>query len=454
MHATLRTSFLRVMPAIIAFSISCTREKTLPTDTGNNPSDTLGSPEILMVNPAEPTILVSATQQFTVTSNRGVVAPTAVTWSVVGGGGTITSSGLFTADSAPGTTIVKAAKGNVSGTARVTVAPGSPAILIVSPAEPTILVSATQQFTATSNHGPVVPSTITWSVQSGSGTITSSGLFTAGSSPGTTIVKAARGNVSGTATVTVAAGRLVFSRQPGPTPVDRRILSLLHNDGGCHAGGKLVLPITIQARDGAGRLMPNEGTVTLTLASNPGGGMLSGSLSEASQDPNPVVRSDVAFPEVRINATGNGYTLTASSPGMLSATSEPFDIVPSADAQAVRLFFDRVVCTSGETNNFWVAGAVVRFPIEVIAVADNWTLQHGTTGEVTANNLAGTYSGPVTLSVESGGRLSGTLTVTAVDGRAKFSDLVAHDPGHYVVIASAPGLVTNRWEFDVVATAP
>jgi hypothetical protein len=449
MHATLRTSFLRVMPAIIAFSISCTREKTLPTDTGNNPSDTLGSPEILMVNPAEPTILVSATQQFTVTSNRGVVAPTAVTWSVVGGGGTITSSGLFTADSAPGTTIVKAAKGNVSGTARVTVAPGSPAILIVSPAEPTILVSTTQQFTVTSNHGAVVPSTVTWSVVSGGGTISSSGLFTAGSSAGTTVVKVARGSVTATATVSVVATKLVFSRQPGPTPAGNRILSSLIHGDGCNAADTFLMPITVQSVDAQGNPVTNDEAVTLTLEANPGGATLSGTLTErrppnASDGPAVVV-----FPEVRLSAAGNGYTLRASAPGMLSTTSEPFDIVPSTNSPAVRVFFARVICTSGERGNVWRVGTVQPYPMEVVIVDDNWTLRHGSQGEFDTANIVTTYSGPVTISVVSGGQLTGTLTVNAVNGRATFSDLVPQNTGHYVISASVPGLIANRWEFNV-----
>jgi hypothetical protein len=266
------------------------------------------------------------------------------------------------------------------------------------------------------------------------------------------MVRAVQGSVSATATVAVSSVRLVFSGEPGPTPVGNRILSVAFNQGDCSASDHIVIPITVRAVDEAGHYMPNDGVVTLSLGANPGGGTLTGSLSERTQDPNPVVQSDVAFSDVRISAVGNGYTLTASSPGKVKATSAAFDVVPSTNSPAVRLFFSQVVCTNGDNGHVWRVGTTSPVPIKVAALDDNWELRHGTTGEVGPERVVTSYSGPVTLSVQSGGRLAGTLTVNAVNGTAEFSDIVPLDLGHYVVIATTPGLIAaSKWEFEVTA---
>jgi hypothetical protein len=81
--------------------------------------------------------------------------------------------------------------------------------LVVSPANATVPTSGTQAFTATAldQFGIALGSqpTITWSV-SGGGTISASGLFTAGTAAGGPfMVSAATGSTSGTASVTVAS---------------------------------------------------------------------------------------------------------------------------------------------------------------------------------------------------------------------------------------------------------
>jgi hypothetical protein len=197
--------------------------------------------------------------------------------------------------------------------------------------------------------------------------------------------------------------------------------------------------------DQTGKWVPN-GVVTLKLGSNPGGGTLSGTLSES---PNAVEPWDVAFGEVRINAAGNGYTLIASSPGKVSATSNTFDIGPSPNSPAVRLFFDRVFCTNSDRGNFWRAGTTQPYPVEVTAVDDAWRVDQQPFHDF-PGNVVTTYSGPVTISVDSGGALGGTLTVHAVNGRATFSDLVPRDTGYYIVAARAPGLILHKWSFHVV----
>ena len=432
--------------------IRCASESVPPTQVpvDSTPTSITGVLATIAVTPNPASIAVLGTQQFAAVGKdaQGNTVSFTPVWTVASGGGTITGAGVFTAGAASGTTTVKAASGSVSGTATVTVtsAPAAPvATIVVSPKNETILTSSSLKFSAVGKDaaGNTVTITPTWSV-TGGGTIDASGLFTAGASAGTSTVRAAQGSVSGTTTVVVSGTRLVFHLEPGPTPDGGRILATLTQPGACDAGDGHVLPITVQAVDAAGHLV-NNGQVTLKLGSNPAGGTLSGTLTES---PTTSVPPYVTFDGVRISAVGNGYTLIASSPGIVSATSKPFDVVPHPNAPAVRLFFDRVVCTSGDRGNVWQVGTPSRRPIEVTAVDDAWTLEHEVDGEF-PGNVVTNYSGPITISVVSGGRLSGTLTVNAVNGRASFPDLVPQDTGDYVIAASAAGLIRHTWAFRV-----
>ena len=87
---------------------------------------------------------------------------------------------------------------------------GPLATITVTPNPPTLLVGATQQFTAVGRDasGNVVAITPVWSVTNPPGTIVAaSGLFTAGNTTGTfpNSVRATSGSIFGTATVTVIA---------------------------------------------------------------------------------------------------------------------------------------------------------------------------------------------------------------------------------------------------------
>jgi hypothetical protein len=79
----------------------------------------------------------------------------------------------------------------------------------VSPASANVVVNGTQQFTATAKDqfGIALASqpSFTWSIASGVGTISTTGLYTAPASPGSATVKAASGTVSGSAGVTVSS---------------------------------------------------------------------------------------------------------------------------------------------------------------------------------------------------------------------------------------------------------
>jgi photosystem II stability/assembly factor-like uncharacterized protein len=162
------------------------------------------------VNPATASLTTGGTQQFTATVSGTWHKD--VTWSVQEGdaGGTITSDGLYAAPSTAGTYHVVATNSatETSGTATVTVTAPPPTVSVaVSPATATLTTGGTQQFSAMVSG--ITDQTVTWSVQEGAagGTVTSNGLYTASSTPGTyhVVATSPTTGTSGAAPVTVTA---------------------------------------------------------------------------------------------------------------------------------------------------------------------------------------------------------------------------------------------------------
>jgi hypothetical protein len=65
--------------------------------------------------------------------------------------------------------------------------------------------------------------------------------------------------------------------------------------------------------------------LTLTLGNNPGSGTLSGTVTATTN-----LLGVATFSNLAIDKAGSGYTLTASSPGLTSVGSGPFNITPAA----------------------------------------------------------------------------------------------------------------------------
>jgi len=177
-----------------------------------------------------PTLAINATQQFSAVGYdaAGAVVSISPTWSVAAGGGTMSTSGLFTAGTTLGTftNTAKATSGSISGTATVIVIAGALATITITPNAANLPPNAPQQFTAVGKDagGNVVPISPapTWSVVAGGGAISTTGLFTAGATTGTfpNTVKATSGSISGTTTVTVATGSGTGTGTgKGPAPV-------------------------------------------------------------------------------------------------------------------------------------------------------------------------------------------------------------------------------------------
>src|SRR5947209_357680 len=136
------------------------------------------------------------------------------TWSVVANGGTINSSGVFSAGLVAGSfaNTVLATVGGISGRASITVTPGALASIVLTPSPVTLAVTTTRQFVAVGKDagGNVVPFSPTWSIVAGGGTINQTGMFTANGTVGTYggTVQVGSNGIIAVATVQLTAGPL------------------------------------------------------------------------------------------------------------------------------------------------------------------------------------------------------------------------------------------------------
>jgi len=177
-----------------------------------------GVTSTITISPTTVTLAPGGTQQFTVVAKNAdgdILAIPNPIWAVGAGGGTITSTGLFTAGTTAGTftNTVSVTCNGVTAPATIIVTAGPLATITVTPNPATLTPGGVQQFTAVGRdaNGNVVAITPVWSVAAGGGTIVAgTGVFTAGGTAGTftNTVVATSGTLSGRATVIVTAGAL------------------------------------------------------------------------------------------------------------------------------------------------------------------------------------------------------------------------------------------------------
>jgi hypothetical protein len=150
--------------------------------------------------------------------------------------------------------------------------------------------------------------TVPTSSTSPNGTSTLAVVATAYSSTNGTCTGTVTGTGEGTGTLVVSApaSQLVFIQQPS---------NVAHT-------ASITPSITVQLVDGNFDAVATAGvSVTLTIGTNPGGGVLSGG--------GPITTSAAGlatFAATKISLAGTGYTLIASSTGLTSITSAAFNV--------------------------------------------------------------------------------------------------------------------------------
>jgi hypothetical protein len=203
---------------------------------------------------------------------------------------------------------------------------------------------------------------------------------------GYTLVASSSGLSNATSTsfnvTTVPATQLVFTTAPQNVT----------------AGSAITPAVQVSAMDGFGNVNTSfTGAVTIALGSNPGGGVLSGTLTANA------AAGVATFSDLSINKAGSGYTLAASSPGLVAATSTAFNVTTGAATQ--------LAITTQPTN---VTAGVAIAPAVTVEARD------------AGGNVTSTFTGNVTVALQANpgsGILSGTLTRAAVAGVATFNDL-------------------------------
>lgn len=202
-------SFSYTLPA---YSVTTLRIVGL---TGINGAPTVATPATASQNPVTGTTVSLSV----LGADDGGESLLKYTWSAVGSppapvtfsaNGTNAAKNVTATFAAGGTYTLRAtiSDGSLTTTSDVTVTVSQTLTSIaVSPATTTINIGTTKQFAAVARdqfgNAMATQPSFTWSVSSGGGSVTSTGLFTAPTSAGTSVVGAAVGTRSGSATVTI-----------------------------------------------------------------------------------------------------------------------------------------------------------------------------------------------------------------------------------------------------------
>ncbi|MBK8150618.1 MAG: DUF2341 domain-containing protein [Acidobacteria bacterium] len=315
-----------------------------------------------------------------------------------------------------------------SGTTQVLFTlPGELDHIVVTPATPSVVTGATQQFAAQgfdASNNPIQNLTVSWSIGNGGGTINSSGLFTAGPTPGTynnTIV-ASVGSITGTASVTVVAPTLDhFNFQTIASPQ--------------YIGAPFQINIT--ARDasnnlftgytGQANLSSSVGAVTPAVTGNFSNGSWTGPVS-----------LDQAAGNVILTASAAGSNGISNSFAVLTApTLDHFAIQTIASPQIVNVPFQVTITALDASNN----------PLPVYAGHPNLSASAGAiTPVATGDFIGGSWTGTVSLS-----QIAANVTITVSDGTATATSnaFAVEAPPPYYQLTSPSYVQTTGVPFNV-----
>ena len=225
-------------------------------------------------------------------------------------GGTITSDGMYTAGSTPGsyrviaTAVVNNSGNTVADTSQVTIGGGSVPVstVTVAPNPASVAVGATVQLTATlkdANGNTLTGRTVAWTTSNAShATVNSSSGLVSGVAVGTATITATSEGKSGTSAVTVVAG----------TPAPVATVTVTPNPASVAVGA--TVPLTATLKDANGNTLTGR-TVAWTTSN----------ASHATVNSSSGLVSGVAAGTATITATSEGksgtsaVTVTAPSGG-------------------------------------------------------------------------------------------------------------------------------------------
>jgi hypothetical protein len=348
-------------------------------------------PSAIVITSPSGTTAVAGTIQFsaTVTDANGHTIAVTPAWSVVNGGGSITSDGLFTAGDTAGTfaNTVVATSGSASSASTVIVTAGALASIAVTPETVTVAVGATQHFVAVGKdvHGNLVDiSDRVWSVSSG-GAIDTSGTFTAGETPGSFpgAIHVMSGSICADASVTVTTGPLAtITVTPSPVTVAIRATQQFSAVGKDAHGNVVAITPAWSVVASGGTI--DAGTGLFTAGATAG----------------------IFTNTVRVSSGSISATATVTVP---AGPLESITVTPSPQSLAI-----------GAQQTFTAVGH--DDDGNAVAITPTWTVTSGGgtitgVGVFTAGTVASTFTNTVRASVGSGcSGIFGRATVTVLPG--------------------------------------
>jgi hypothetical protein len=326
------------------------------------------------VTPASTSLKTGATQQFAASgkmSDGSTASITDATWTATGG--TVSTSGLYTAGQTAGTYRVIGAKSGKADTGAVTVTASAATLqtLTLTPGTATVNTGGTQQFTALgkmSDGSTVSITDATWTATGG--TVSTSGLYTAGQIGGSFRVIAAKSGKSDTSGVTVTA-----------SPPTLQTVTLTPAAASIKTGATQQYSVSGKMTDGS--------TVSITDATwtATGGTISTSGLYTAGQ-------------------TAGSYRVIAAKSG--KADTGAVTVTTPVTLQSISVNPASVTLNTGATQQFSVSGKMSDGSSVSITNA-TWTASGGTVstgGLYTAGGAAGSYSIKATAN-------SGALSVSA-----------------------------------------
>ena len=180
--------------------------------------------------------------------------------------------------------------------------------------------------------------------------------------------------------------------------------------------GALISPaVQVSVQDSAGNTVAGAtDAISLAIGTNPGSGTLSGTVVTNA------VNGVATASNLSINKTGVGYTLTAASGSLTSATSSTFNVTAGDPAG--------LVVTRNASSPTGAGSAFTTAP--QVSVRDG-----------SGNVLTTDDTTIISAGVSSGGTLIGTTSVQVVNGTATFTGLgISGVPGSYTLSFTAPSL--------------
>ena len=362
----------------------------------------------ITVAPRDTSVTLGAGGQFRVTaidSSQQPVSQFYISWSTSGTDNSVDAAGLFKAASARGATwVVARTPTGIADSARVRLVPAPTGVALVSGDAQSgsvgqSLAQPLRVKVTAADAGPVSGVLVRFAGPTGA-VLDSTNIVTDSNGFATTTGKL--GSVAGSQTFTATVtGLPVVNFGMTASPGSASVLAFLTQPVATAAGVAIAPAITVAARDAFGNTIGTfNGTVTIALGANPGGAVLSGSLSADA------TAGVATFSDLSLTKASTGYTLVANSSGLTSATSSAFTITAGAAAT--------LALVSGGGQNA-TPGTQLPQPV-VVRVTDGYGNGVGGQEVVFAVVTGGGSVGTANATTDASGQASTTWTLGNVVG--------------------------------------